>query len=107
MDILAKIAGGRTEAAPVLSGVNAVTVVVSEMRCHVPARVILATGLIFVRTFSVLVTNGDCPLLTGVEDGSFWAAVHNPTFAADLFTRMDRQRIKAWMQACYDQNTES
>jgi hypothetical protein len=37
------------------------------------------------------------------SDGSFWAAVHNPEFAADLFTRMDRQRIKAWMQTCYDQ----
>ena len=36
-------------------------------------------------------------------DGSFWAAVHNPAFAADLFTRMDRQRIKAWMQMTYDQ----
>ncbi|HVU50505.1 MAG TPA: mobilization protein [Polyangia bacterium] len=37
------------------------------------------------------------------SDGSFWAAVHNPEFAADLFTRMDRQRIKAWMVAVYDQ----
>ncbi len=37
------------------------------------------------------------------SDGSFWAAVHNPEFASDLFTRMDRQRIKAWMQSCYDQ----
>jgi hypothetical protein len=37
------------------------------------------------------------------SDGSFWAAVNNPTFAADLFTRMDRQRIKAWMVGAYDQ----
>jgi hypothetical protein len=37
------------------------------------------------------------------SDGSFWAAVNNPDFAPDLFTRMDRQRIKAWMIACYDQ----
>ena len=37
------------------------------------------------------------------SDGSFWAAVHNREFAADLFTRMDRQRIKAWMVAAYDQ----
>jgi hypothetical protein len=37
------------------------------------------------------------------SDGSFWAAVNNPEFAADLFTRMDRQRIKAWMLAVYDQ----
>jgi hypothetical protein len=37
------------------------------------------------------------------SDGSFWAAVNNLEFAADLFTRMDRQRIKAWMVAVYDQ----
>ena len=37
------------------------------------------------------------------SDGSFWAAVNNPEFAADLLTRMDRQRIKAWMVAVYDQ----
>jgi hypothetical protein len=37
------------------------------------------------------------------SDGSFWAAVNNPEFAPDLFTRMDRQRIKAWMVAVYDQ----
>jgi hypothetical protein len=37
------------------------------------------------------------------SDGSFWAAMNNPEFAPDLFTRMDRQRIKAWMQASYDQ----
>ena len=37
------------------------------------------------------------------SDGSFWASVHNPEFAPDLFTRMDRQRIKVWMNAAYDQ----
>ena len=37
------------------------------------------------------------------SDGSFWAAVHNADFAPELFTRMDRQRIKTWMQGCYDQ----
>jgi hypothetical protein len=39
------------------------------------------------------------------SDGSFWAAVHNPDFSADTFTRMDRQRIKVWMQAVNDQFT--
>jgi hypothetical protein len=37
------------------------------------------------------------------SDGSFWAVVNNAEFAADLFTRMDRQRTKAWMVAVYDQ----
>jgi hypothetical protein len=36
-------------------------------------------------------------------DASFWAAVNNPAFGADAFTRMDRQRIRVWLQACYDQ----
>ena len=36
-------------------------------------------------------------------DASFWAAVHNPEFSPEVFTRMDRQRIKVWMQAAYDQ----
>ena len=36
-------------------------------------------------------------------DSSFWAAVHNPDFAPDSFNRMDRQRIKVWMQAVYDE----
>ena len=36
------------------------------------------------------------------SDASFWAAVHNPDVAPELFTRMDRQRIKVWMQAAYD-----
>jgi hypothetical protein len=37
------------------------------------------------------------------SDGSFWAAVNNSEFAADLFTRMDRHRIKAWLSAAYNQ----
>ena len=37
------------------------------------------------------------------SDGSFWAVVNNADFAPDLFTRMDRQRIKAWLVAAYDQ----
>jgi hypothetical protein len=36
-------------------------------------------------------------------DASFWAAIHNPTFAGGSFTRMDRQRIKVWLQFIYDQ----
>jgi len=35
-------------------------------------------------------------------DASFWAAAHNPLFAADVFTRMDRQRIKVWLEATMD-----
>lgn len=37
------------------------------------------------------------------HDASFWAAVHNPSFAAGSFSRMDRQRIRVWMQAVADQ----
>jgi len=36
-------------------------------------------------------------------DASFWAAVNNPALGADTFTRMDRQRIKVWLQAAHDQ----
>ncbi len=36
-------------------------------------------------------------------DASFWAAVHNPSFGADAFSRMDRQRIKVWLQASFEQ----
>jgi hypothetical protein len=36
-------------------------------------------------------------------DASFWAAVSNPAFATETFTRMDRQRIKVWLHASYDQ----
>ena len=37
------------------------------------------------------------------SDASFWAAVNNPEFSPDLFTRMDRQRVKVWLQAAFDQ----
>ena len=33
---------------------------------------------------------------------SFWAAVNNPLVGADTFTRMDRQRIKTWLQSATD-----
>jgi hypothetical protein len=36
-------------------------------------------------------------------DASFWAAARNPTFEESLFSRLDRQRIKVWLQAGYDQ----
>ena len=36
-------------------------------------------------------------------DASFWAAVNNPALGAEAFTRMDRQRIKIWLQAAFDQ----
>jgi hypothetical protein len=37
------------------------------------------------------------------HDASFWAAVNNPAFASEAFTRMDRQRIKVWLQSSYDE----
>lgn len=36
-------------------------------------------------------------------DASFWAAAHNPEFAPQAFTRMDRQRLKVWLKAASDQ----
>jgi hypothetical protein len=36
-------------------------------------------------------------------DASFWAAVNSPSVGSDLFTRMDRQRVKVWVQSAYDQ----
>jgi hypothetical protein len=37
-------------------------------------------------------------------DASFWSAVHGaPSAGADAFSRMDRQRIKVWLQASFDQ----
>jgi hypothetical protein len=36
-------------------------------------------------------------------DASFWAAVHNPSFGNEAFNRMDRQRIKVWLQSVFDQ----
>jgi hypothetical protein len=35
-------------------------------------------------------------------DASFWAAVNNPALGADTFSRMDRQRIKVWLQTTHD-----
>jgi hypothetical protein len=35
-------------------------------------------------------------------DASFWAAVHNPMLEGNTFTRMDRQRIKVWLQAAME-----
>ena len=37
------------------------------------------------------------------HDASFWAAVNNPDYASGSFSRMDRQRIRVWLQAVYDQ----
>jgi hypothetical protein len=36
-------------------------------------------------------------------DASFWAAVNNPSLGDSAFTRMDRQRVKIWLQASFDQ----
>jgi hypothetical protein len=35
-------------------------------------------------------------------DASFWAAAQGTT-APETFSRMDRQRVKVWLQAAYDQ----
>lgn len=35
-------------------------------------------------------------------DASFWAAVHNEAPGEASLTRMDRQRVKVWLQACSD-----
>jgi hypothetical protein len=41
------------------------------------------------------------------QDASFWSAVHGATAGgADTFTRMDRQRVKVWLQASFDQLTK-
>jgi len=37
------------------------------------------------------------------QDASFWAAVNSPTTGPDGFTRMDRQRVKVWLNASFDQ----
>jgi hypothetical protein len=37
-------------------------------------------------------------------DASFWAAVNGN--GAGAFTRMDRQRVKVWLTACFDQLTK-
>jgi hypothetical protein len=36
-------------------------------------------------------------------DASFWGAVNGEWTGPDAFTRMDRQRIKVWLLACYQQ----
>ena len=40
-------------------------------------------------------------------DASFWAAAHNPSFATSAFTRLDRQRLKVWLQTSFDNFTRS
>lgn len=35
------------------------------------------------------------------HDASFWAAVHNPGFAGGSFSRMDRQRIRVWLESVF------
>ena len=40
------------------------------------------------------------------QDASFWAAVNSPTTGPDGFTRMDRQRVKVWLNASFDQLTK-
>jgi hypothetical protein len=57
------------------------------------------------RAATVRVPELSAPAMRKIDrtDGSFWAVVHNPEFASDTFTRLDRQRIKVWMQAVYDQ----
>ena len=35
-------------------------------------------------------------------DASFWAAVNNPAVGGDALTRMDRQRVKVWLQTAFD-----
>jgi len=37
------------------------------------------------------------------QDASFWAAVNSPTAGPDGFTRMDRQRVKVWLNTSFDQ----
>jgi hypothetical protein len=40
-------------------------------------------------------------------DASFWAAVNTPALGSDAFTRMERQRVKVWLQASFDQLTRA
>ncbi len=35
-------------------------------------------------------------------DSSFWAAIHG-TSSPETFTRIERQRVKVWLQSTYDQ----
>jgi hypothetical protein len=45
------------------------------------------------------------PVMQKVDrlDASFWNAVHGTSTASEAFTRMDRQRVKVWLMACYQQ----
>jgi hypothetical protein len=36
-------------------------------------------------------------------DASFWGAIHASMPGPETFTRMDRQRVKVWLLAAYDQ----
>jgi hypothetical protein len=37
------------------------------------------------------------------SDASFWAAMNGPAQGPDALTRMDRQRVKVWLHAAFDQ----
>jgi hypothetical protein len=37
------------------------------------------------------------------SDASFWAALNGPAHGPEALTRMDRQRVKVWLQAAFDQ----
>jgi hypothetical protein len=37
------------------------------------------------------------------QDASFWSAVNGAQTGPDAFTRMDRQRVKVWLTAAYEQ----
>jgi hypothetical protein len=39
-------------------------------------------------------------------DASFWSAINGSLPGSEVFTRMDRQRVKIWLQAAYDQLTK-
>ena len=36
-------------------------------------------------------------------DASFWAAVHGGAPGGDALSRLDRQRVKVWLNAGFDQ----
>ena len=36
-------------------------------------------------------------------DASFWSAVNGPADGTGAFTRIDRQRVKVWLNASFDQ----
>jgi len=45
------------------------------------------------------------PVMQKVDrlDASFWNAAHGTSSAPEALTRMDRQRVKVWLVACYQQ----